>query len=361
MLFTAVDIEVAEKIEHYIPCADKVKFCVTGTEAVQVAIRLARAYTGRKYFIRFGGHYHGWMDNVLGGVGDQDLYREIREGKGVSRKPFPISSPDDFVASEGRDLTALEQVFVVPWNDIEVLEKVLQAYGNEVAMIQCEAIPANYFCVPPLPGFLERVRELCDQYGIVLSFDEIITGFRTGLGGIQKELNVIPDIAVLGKAMASGIPCSAVVGKEEIMDLIRQRRVISPGTYMGYPFGLAATLATINVLEQDDGAVYREFDRLQDRLTTGLRAIAKRHGHNMVTQGCRGVFYTLFTADGLDAVRTDAEVAQIDMAKMMKFWTEMAKEGALAAPYARWYLCTAHTDADIDRTLEVAERAIRNV
>jgi glutamate-1-semialdehyde 2,1-aminomutase len=250
----------------------------------------------------------------------------------------------------------------LPWNDIEVLEKVLQAYGKEVAMIQCEAIPANNGCLPPLPGFLERVRDLCNEYGIVLSFDEIITGFRVGLGGIQKELGVTPDIAVFGKAMAGGIPCSAVAGKEAIMDLIRQRRVISPGTYMGYPLGLAATLSTIRILERGEGAVYREFDRLQAKLTAGLRSIAKSRGLHLLTQGCRGVFYTLFTNREVSVIHKDEEMAAVvDMPKVMKFWTEMAKEGALAAPYARWYLCTAHTDADIEWALEAAERAIRKI
>lgn len=358
MLFTEVDIEVAQKIEDYVPCADKVKFCATGTEAVQVAIRLARAYTGRRYFIRFEGHYHGWSDNVLGGVGDHALFEAIRSGKPVSR-PFPISSEEDILETQGRDPSAFEQCFMVPWNDAELLDKVLEAYGTEVAMILCEPITVNHACMPPMPGFLEHLRQLCDQYGIVLAFDEVITGFRVGLGGAQKELGVTPDITTFGKAMAAGLPCSAVVGKDEIMELLRNRRVLGPGTYMGYPLALRAALATINVLERDNGAVYREFDRLQDKLTNGLKAIAKSRGLSLLTQGCRGAFNTLFVDK--DIIYRDEDLAEVDMERVLKFWEEMATEGVLGMLGSKWFLCAAHTDADIDWTLEAAERVMQRL
>lgn len=356
MLFTPHDIEVARKIESHVPSAEKVKFCATGTEAVQIAIRLARAYTGRRYFVRFEGHYHGWMDNVLGGVGDHELFQAIRGGKPVMRKPFPHRSEEDVLETEGRDPAAFEQCFMIPWNDFEVLERVLEKYGEEIAMIHCEPICVNHGCMPPMPGFLERIRELCSKFGIVLSFDEVITGFRVGLGGVQKELGVTPDLTTFGKAIAAGFPCAAVVGKNEIMDLLKNRRVLGPGTYMGYPLALTAALATIRILERDNGAVYHEFDRLQKRLTEGLKLIAKGHRIPLMVQGCRGAFNTYFVDK--EVAYRDEDLADVDWGRVQKFWEEMAKEGVLGMLGARWYLSVGLTDRDIDWTLEAAERVM---
>jgi glutamate-1-semialdehyde 2,1-aminomutase len=356
MLFTPHDIEVARKIVDYVPSAEKVKFCATGTEAVQIAIRLARAYTGRRTFVRFEGHYHGWMDNVLGGIGDQGLFQNIREGMPVTRKPFPCRSEEDVLETAGRDPAAFEQCFMIPWNDFDVLERVLEKYGEEIAMIHCEPISVNHGCMPPLPGFLERIRELCTRYGIVLSFDEVITGFRVGLGGVQKELGITPDLTTLGKALAAGLPCAAVVGKNEIMELHKNRKVLGPGTYMGYPLALTAALATIRILERDSGAVYREFDRLQKRLTDGLKSIAKGRGMPLMVQGCRGAFNTYFVEK--EVAYRDEDLADVDWGRVQKFWEEMAKEGVLGMLGARWYLSVGLTDRDIDWTLEAAERVM---
>ena len=356
MLFTPHDIEVARKIVNYVPSAEKVKFCATGTEAVQIAIRLARAYTGRRIFLRFEGHYHGWMDNVLGGVGDHELFQAIREGKSVTRKPYPRRSEEDVLETEGRDPAAFEQCYMIPWNDFEVLERILEKCGEEIAMIHCEPISVNHGCMPPLPGFLERVRELCTKYGIVLSFDEVITGFRVGLGGIQKELGITPDLTTLGKAMAAGLPCAAVVGKNEIMELHKNRRILGPGTYMGYPLALTAALATIRILERDNGAVYREFDRLQKRLADGLKSIAKGRGIPLMIQGCRGAFNTYFVEK--EVAYRDEDLAGVDWGKVQKFWEEMAKEGVLGMLGARWYLSVGLMDRDIDWSLEAAERVM---
>jgi glutamate-1-semialdehyde 2,1-aminomutase len=356
MLYTPHDIELAEKIEYYVPCAEKVKFCVTGTEAVQMAIRLARAHTKRRYFIRFEGHYHGWADNVIGGVLDKELIKAIRESGKVVREPFPIESDQDFRGTVGKDAAASRQSLMLPWNDIEVLEKVLERYGGEVAMIHMEPIVCNHFCMYPLPGYLERVREWCVKYGIVLSFDEVITGFRVGLGGAQQELGITPDITTLGKAIAGGMPLSAIVGKNEIMELFTNRTVLGPGTFNGYPFGLAAALATIRILEKDNGAIYKEIDRVQKRLMDGMRKISLSRGIPMLIQGCRGAFYTCFVDKEIAYVEED--VADVDREKSIKFWENMAQEGILFLFGGRWYISAGVTDADVDRTLECADRVL---
>ena len=242
----------AENVLNLSPCAEKVLCGITGSEAVQLVIRLARAYTKRRYFIRFEGHYHGWLDNVLGGVVNDNALG----------MPFALESTADMLTTEGRDPEAFLQSFKLPWNDIAVLENVLEKYGEQVALIIMEPINCNGGCCSPRPGYLERVRELCTKYGIVFCLDEVITGFRVGLNGAQGLLGVTPDIATFGKAMAAGIPVAAVAGKRWIMDLIETRRVVSVGTFNGYPLGVAASLATINILERDNGAMYMHIDKI---------------------------------------------------------------------------------------------------
>lgn len=346
---STLEVEVAEKIVGLTACAEKVRFVLSGTEAVQLAIRLARAYTKRPYFIRFEGHYHGWLDNVLGGmVNDRAV-----------DKPFAVESDQDPVATEGRAPGALEESFKIPWNDIEILEKVLERYGHEVAMIHMEPILCNGGCCPPRPGYLERVRELCTRYGIVLSFDEVITGFRVSLHSAQGLLGVTPDLATFGKAVAGGVPMGAVAGKKEILDLLLQKRVIGAGTFNGYPYGMAAARVTLSLLEKDDGAHYKKIDALQGRLMSGLKEIAKRLGIPVLIQGPKGVFFFQFIDREIAYSLRDLKDA--DVAKQNRFRMMMAGEGILIMWGGRWYVSSALTDADIDRTLEQAERVLRKL
>jgi len=341
-----MEVELGQKFVQHVPCAERVRFMLSGTEAVQLVIRLARAYTGRRYFIRFEGHYNGWLDNVLGGlVNDQ-----------ATGKPLALDSDEDPLNTEGRDPAAFEHSFKLPWNDIETLERVLEKYGEEVALIHMEPILINSGCCPPRPGYLERVKELCTKYGIVLSFDEIITGFRVGLSGAQGMLGVTPDIATFGKAVAGGTPMSAVAGKKEILELLIQQRVVGAGTFNGYPLGLAAALATIKILEKDDGAVYRHIDKVQNRLTTGLKEIGKKHGLPVLLQGPRGAFlYEFLDKEVAYGIR---DLKDVDPTKQIKFRTLMLEEGILFFKRARWYVSGAITEADVDKTLDCAGRAI---
>jgi glutamate-1-semialdehyde 2,1-aminomutase len=343
---TPNEIELAGKIVQHVPCAQKVRFCLSGTEAVQLAIRLARAYTKKPYFIRFEGHYHGWMDNVLGG-----MVNDHAEGR-----PFAVESDQDPMKTEGKGPGAYGQSFKLPWNEIEVLEGVLKKYGEEVAMVLMEPILCNFGCCPPRPGYLERVRELCTEYGIVLCFDEIITGFRVGLNGAQGELGVTPDMATFGKAMAGGVPMGAVAGKKEILDLLLERRVIGAGTFNGYPLGVAASLAAVKILEKDNGAFYRKIDRLQNRLTEGLKEISRRHGIPMLIQGARGVFFSMFI--NKEVAYSPRDLKGMDFDKQNKFRALLSEEGTLILWNVRWYLSGGLTERDIDRTLECADRVM---
>ncbi|UCB47196.1 MAG: aminotransferase class III-fold pyridoxal phosphate-dependent enzyme [Spirochaetota bacterium] len=342
-----LEIELAEKIVKHVPCAEKVRYLLSGTEAVQLVIRLARAYTNRPYFIRFDGHYHGWLDNVLGGVVDP----------APAGRPFALYKDNDMFASKGRDLSAGEQSFKLPWNDIEVLEKVLARYGEEVSLIIMEAINCNAGSCPPRPGYLERVRELCDEYGIVLCFDEIITGFRVGLSGAQGLLGVTPDLATLGKGIAGGIPFSVVAGKAKIMDQLLDRSVVGAGTFNGYPLGVTAAIATIKYLEKDDGAFYKRVEKVQKRLTSGLRDIAKKHRTPMLLQEAPGVFFYQFI-DKEIAYNVQDWYPDSDHVKQERLRKLLFDAGVLIMFRARWYLSGGHTEQDVDKTLEIVEKAM---
>jgi len=344
-----IEVELAEKFVQHVPCAERVRFCLSGTESVQLAIRLARAYTKRRYFIRFEGHYHGWLDNVLGG-----LVNDHPTGK-----PFALDSDKDPVRIDGRDSAAFEQSFKLPWNDIEVLEAVLEKYGEEVAMILMEPILCNFGACPPRPGYMERVRELCNKYGIVLGFDEIITGFRVAMNCAQGVLGVTPDIATFGKAMAGGTPLAAVAAKKEIHDLLLEQRTIGAGTFNGYPFGLAAALATIKILEKDNGALHKHIDKVQSRLMGGLKELSKKHGIPMLIQGPRGIFFC--ECIDKEIAYSPRDLSGADVEKRMKFNALLLEEGIFIAPRGRWYVSGALTEADVDRTLESADCSMRKL
>jgi glutamate-1-semialdehyde 2,1-aminomutase len=343
---TPIEVDLAEKFVRHIPCADQVRFCLAGTETVQLAIRMARAYTGRPRFIRFEGHYHGWMDNVLGGAVDEN----------PAGRPFALRPARDPMGSEGAYAGATDESFKLKWNDDDVLEQVLERYGDEVAMVLMEPILLNFGCCMPRPHYLERVRELCDHYGVVLCLDEVQTGFRVGLNGAQGLLGVTPDIATFAKAFGGGIPLGAVAGRREIMELLYDRRVLGAGTFNGYPFGIAAALATFTILERDDGAIFRHIDRMQRRLMDGLKAITRKKGLPALIQGPTGVFVFL-TVDTDEAYTAD-DLKDVNWKTQSRFEKAMAEEGILLVRGGRWFLSGALTEKDVDQTLVCAERVI---
>jgi glutamate-1-semialdehyde 2,1-aminomutase len=341
------EIELADKLVRHVPSAEKVRYLLSGTEAVQLAIRLARAYTKRNLFIRFDGHYHGWMDNVYGGGVDP----------APVGPPYALYRADDLFTSKGLDPETHKQSFKLPWNDIEVLEQTLERHGDRVALVIMEAINANGGSCYPRPGYLGRVRELCDRYGIVLCFDEIITGFRVAMGGAQDLLGVTPDLTTLGKGIAGGAPLSAVCGKASIMDLCEDRTVISAGTFNGYPLGVVAALATLSYLEQDDNAYFRRVAETQAPLVAGLREIAARHGRPMLVQDCPGVIM-FYPADVERAWNIDDwyRIADHDLGERIR--GGMAEDGVLTMFRGRWYVSGSLTLADVERTLEVVEGVV---
>jgi glutamate-1-semialdehyde 2,1-aminomutase len=346
----ALEIDLAEKIVEHVPSAEKVRYLLSGTEAVQLVIRLARAYTGRNLFVRFDGHYHGWVDNVLGGNVNASL----------DEPPYGFEMKGDLFATVGRDPLALRQSFKIPWNDIEHFEAVINKWGEQIALVIMEPVNCNGGSCWPKPGYLERVRELCTDYGIVLCFDEIITGFRMGLSGAQGVVGVTPDVTTFGKGIAGGIPFSAVAGKAELMDLMTARKVVGAGTFNGYPLGVAAALASIKLMEKDDGALYKRWDANQECLVEGLKEIAQHYSIPMLLQEVRGCIFYQFT--DLPVAHNMGEWMPVsDHTKQERLRSILFETGALILFRGRWFVNSALGQEEVTRALELTDAAMKKI
>ncbi|WP_211240434.1 aspartate aminotransferase family protein [Haloglycomyces albus] len=276
---TDFDAEPLELMHRHIPSAEMIRFGLSGTEILQTALRLARAHTGRNRFLRFENHYHGNADNIMGG-------RTVDRGN-----PVPIDFKGDYKGTAGRATDVMaDQSYMLPWNDIDVVESFFRERGEELACVVTEPVCVNGGSIEPRPGYLERLRELCTEYGVVLIFDEMITGMRMGVGGAQKSLGVTPDLTTFGKAIGGGgVPVSALTGKREIMELIESKKVIHAGTYNGYPLGSAAVRATFEILSRGNEAAVTNMHRRGEKLQTILRDEAAEAGLPLVVQGPPGV------------------------------------------------------------------------
>ncbi len=339
------ELELAEKLQQLIPSAELMRFCLDGSEAVQTAFRIARAKTGRPKFLRFEGHYHGWLDNVAYGISAPDA-----EALGSREQPevFPWSAG---LAANSRD-----EFLILPWNDPELLRQTVSANHAEIAAIITEPVMCNNSCVMPAPGFLNTLRHVCDEYGIALIFDEVITGFRMGLGGAQAYFGITPDLSVFAKAMGSGYPISAIVGKKEWMEGMETGRVIHAGTMNASNPTVAAALATIQVLEKDPGTYERLF-RLGDKLRAGLQEAARAAGQNLLVQGPGPMLHTGFT--DLDAVRDYRDVLTYDRTKLGKFIAGLHDQRIRVIGRGLWYISAVHTDEDIDQAIAVAGNVLQ--
>jgi glutamate-1-semialdehyde aminotransferase len=329
-----LESRVCERIVHHVPGAEMVRFCLSGTEAVQNAIRLGRAYTNKPKFVRFRGNYHGNADNVMGGKPKSLEY------------PVPVDYSGDFMGTDGRAPNIMqEQSFLISWNDAEALEELLRVYGDEIGVVIMEPICINGGGILPKPGYLEKVRELCDRYHIALIFDEVITGFRVALGGAQSLLGVTPDITVFGKAMAGGaLPVSAIVGKKEVMRLYTEQKVIHAGTFNGYPLGLAAVLATIELIENDPSC-YERMGSFLTQIGQALVEAAKDAGLSMVVQGLPTVL--VFHSQAMPLEQPDGYTERTKLQDILI--TRVCKDyGIQFSPISRIFSNFLMTDSDVD-------------
>lgn len=340
-----MDAEVLELISRYVKNAQMIRFGVSGTEIVQNAIRLARAYTGKNRFVRFENHYHGNSDNIMG-------------GKATDRKnPVPSDYFGDMKGTAGRAKGALEeQSYIIPWNDGEILEELLERKGDEIAAVIMEPVCVNGGSVMPAPGYLEKARALCDTYGVVLIFDEIITGFRMGLGGAQKEFGVEPDLTTLGKAIGGGgVPVAALVGKREIMQLLVDKKVIHAGTFNGYPLGTAAVKATLEILGRNHGEVYDNMNRNIGSIHEILVSEAKTAGLPLIVQGplgC-GAYHCCETP-----LKTPSQYGFDVMSMDIILNAKLAEHGILISSLSRLYPNISLTEEDVEFFRTHAKQAI---
>jgi glutamate-1-semialdehyde 2,1-aminomutase len=338
------ETELSERLVKLLPGADVVRFATSGTEAVLMAMRLARAFTGRDKILKFEGHYHGWSDQAY-----------------ISARPSlneagPADAPVPVAGSPGMPASVLDDVVVCGWNDLDLLEQALARHRGEIAAVIMEPVMVNGGAVVPRPGYLEGAKKLCREHGALLILDEVITGFRVGLGGAQAAFGVTADLGVYAKAVAAGFPLAMVAGRRDVMDTLVDRGVMHGGTYNGNVQSMAAALAALDLLEANDGALYRDLESRGRELMQGLDALAAKHGLPIVVQGMPAIFQTFFTS-GL-APTNYREAAACDRDAMLAFHAALQEEGVRVQQAGKWFLSTAHDSPVIEETLAGADRAM---
>lgn len=340
-----LEIRVAERIQAAVPCADLITFSNSGSEAVLVALRLARAYTGRPKILKFEGHYHGWTDSML-----ISYHPSLAEAG-------PYDAPHLVPGTQGQSLAALTDVLVLPWNNLAALEQAVQQNATELAAVIMEPVMCNSGMVEPVAGFLEAVRAVTKRYGVLLIFDEVITGFRLAFGGAQEAFRVMPDIAVYAKAVAGGFPLSVIAGQQAVMDLIANGTVQHSGTYNGNPISLAAAEVTLEQLNQP--GVYEHLNALGRSLAHSARAILARYSLPARVHQVGPMMQILFTAQ--QEIGDYRAVAACNATVSDALVQELRNQGVLVLPDGRWYLSAVHTEDDIQVALRALEKSLTKI
>ena len=337
---TPRESDLAEAIRRALPSVQKVRMVSSGTEATMSALRLARGVTGRPRILKFDGCYHGHSDGLLVGA-----------GSGVATLGIP-GSPG--VPKAMTDLT-----IIAPFNDLTATRKAFQRWGKDIAAIIVEPIAGNMGCIPPVAGFLKGLRAICDEFGALLIFDEVMTGFRVAPGGAQRLYKVKPDLTTLGKVVGGGLPAAAYGGRKDLMARIApEGDIYQAGTLSGNPLAVAAGLATLEMLEAP--GVYDTLSERSSALMQGLEERAVTHGVPLTTRSIGGMFGIFFHGGPVDSF---AEAQQSDAAAFRRFFASMLEQGVYLAPspYEAGFVSLAHKKADIALTLEAADRALAKV
>lgn len=337
-----LEIQLAEKIVEHVPSAEQVLFANSGSEATFAALRLSRAVTGRSKIIKFQGCYHGHHDAVL---------------MNVISAPDKVGKKDPL--SKGMTPEVVDNTLVLPFNDVEEFAQTIQDQGDQIAAVILEPIPHNIGCVMPRPEFLQTLRDLTQQKGIVLIFDEVITGFRHGLGGYQKIAGITPDLTSLGKAIANGYPLAALAGRADLMQHCRPGSdVFFAGTFNAHPVGIAAGLATLEILERPE--TYPHLFELGERARAGMAQVAACNNVELTSTGFGSVFVPYFMSGPINNYN---DLLRNDTKKELAFRRAMIEEGFYMLPVAmkRNHVSLAHTAQDIDRTIEAADRVLQTM
>ena len=340
------ELELAETLQRLIPCAELVRFSLSGSEAVHAALRAARVHTGRTRFIKFEGHYHGWFDNVAVSVSAPSA-----DALGSRIRPQPVPW------TGGRPPSADLEVATTGWNDLEAVERILASDPEGIAAVITEPVMCNSGCIMPGDGFLEGLRSLCSFYGAVLIFDEVITGFRLGMSGAQGFFGVTPDLATFGKAMANGFPISALVGKREVMTHVAEGRALHAGTMNAGNPTVAAAVATLEILERE--GVHDRLFALGSELAEGLRRVSEEAGQPLRVEGPGPMFHTGFTQ--VDRIGDFRDTFSFDTARYGRFVAGMQQRGIRLIGRGLWYISAAHTRADVDQALWAAAEVLADL
>jgi glutamate-1-semialdehyde 2,1-aminomutase len=334
---TELEITMAEKVRELVPSMERLRMVSSGTEATMSAIRLARGYTGRDKILKFEGCYHGHADSLLVKAGSGALTMGVPNSPGI---------PADFA----------KHTLTVSFNNIAEVRQIFAEYKDQIACIIVEPVAGNMNCIPPVEGFLEGLREVCNEHKSALIFDEVMTGFRVALGGAQAHYNIVPDLTTLGKVIGGGMPVGAFGGKKEIMDFIAPvGPVYQAGTLSGNPIAMAAGLASLN--ELCEGNKHEQLSVSTEKLAMGLKAAAERNGVSLSINYVGAMFGFFFT-DSQEPITTYKQATNCDTEKFKHFFHLMLEEGIYLAPsaYETGFLSTAHSDEIIELTLVAADK-----
>jgi glutamate-1-semialdehyde 2,1-aminomutase len=337
---TQLEVAMARKVVELVPSIDMVRMVNSGTEATMSAIRLARGYTGRKKLVKFDGCYHGHADSLL-----------VKAGSGLATLGIP--------GSPGVPEEIAQHTLSLPYNDLEAVRQVMGRMGEEVAAIIVEPVAANMGVVLPKTEFLAGLRKLCDQYGSLLIFDEVITGFRLARGGAQEVFGVLPDLTCLGKIIGGGLPVGAYGGKSDIMKRMAPLGdVYQAGTLSGNPLAMSAGLATLELLEQDE--FYETLEEKAEYLAKGLGEAAKASDVDVTLNRIGSIGCGFFTSEPVNdfdgALKSNTQAYAL-------FFQEMLKRGIYLAPsqFEAFFISSAHQKEDLDRTIQAATEALQKV
>jgi glutamate-1-semialdehyde 2,1-aminomutase len=338
---TELETMMADRVCELVPSIELVRMTSSGTEATMSAIRLARGFTGRDKIIKFEGNYHGHVDSLM-----------VKAGSGM----LTLGEP----SSPGVPAALAELTLTLPYNDAQAVRDTMAKLGDEVACIIVEPVAGNMNCIPPVPGFLEALREVCDQHGSVLIFDEVMTGFRVARGGAQALYDVTPDLTALGKIIGGGMPVGAFGGRRDIMQQISPLGpVYQAGTLSGNPIAMTAGLKTLELLSAP--GFHEALAATTERLAQGMEAAAEAAGVPLSTNRAGGMFGLFFTADG--PVTDFAAATSCNQEQFKGFFHAMLERGVYLAPSAfeAGFVSAAHTDTEIDATLAAAREAFAAV
>ena len=336
-------IQLAERVVEAVPCGEKIRFVLSGTDAVLYSMRMARAFTGRDKIMKFEGGWHGLSDYALHS----------------SKPPQPSEYPNSIPDGAGIPKSITPDVLVSPFNDIEKAEEIIENNKDQLAAVVAEPLQR---CIRPKPGFFNALREITTAYGIVFIFDEVVTGFRLAWGGAQERYDVVPDLAAYGKTISGGYPIAAICGRADIMDTASPYREASDpkktlvtGTFNGYPIAAVAGLATLNELEK--AGTYDRLYAMGDRIINEIEAMGKELSIPLKVGGEGPVLQVLFTQE--NEIINYESMLHADKAKAHAFGIEMIRRGFFVSPFEKIYLSIMHSDEDIDKLLEAARAVLK--